>query len=502
MQAFSRNRIALIACATLHFAVTLVYSLTRLYSYKSSLRDIGVFNQIQWNLLHHGSMITTATVPFTAQHWLGYHFSPILLLLTPLYALWPVPELFQAVQSLLFAGTGMVLYYALQAAGAKPREAWAGSLLYWLNPYVLSAAIWDFHEIAFSIFLIALALWALCAQRFGAMLAALALLMLTKEHYGLSVAGFGFVWGIRYRDWKRGGALMAIGLAACVLVLAVIMPAFNGGVHPMMDASLNQNRYGWLANAGRNPLQALHNVLLGFGSNDIPGLLYLFGLLCGGLLLPLAAPLYLACGAGDILANLLSSSPFPRHMDAYHSAAIIPVVVIAAYHGYRRICETGWIRPERLHGALLALAFVFPCLFIDYPFTFWELSAPVLAADRQSIAQIERLLPPGRICAQINVGVFFSGRDFITPYPYGLDNAQAVVLRIANPYSPQSLGHFDNPYRGTMAQFAQSLRGLMQQPGWHITYWHAPWLVMERSPATQEESGIRREIVQQIDGIK
>jgi hypothetical protein len=225
-------------------------------------------------------------------------------------------------------------------------------------------------------------------------------------------------------------------------------------------------------------------------------------LLLGGLLLPLAAPLFLACAASDILANLLSSNPFPRLMAAYHSAAIIPAVIVAAYYGYRRVLQKQWIRPARFNCVLLGIAFLFPCLAMGYPFAFWELSTPVLAPDQQAIEQIRSVLPSGPICAQINIGVFFSGRDAITPYPYGLEKATAVVLRIENPYSAQSLGHFDNPFHGTNPEFAQSLHGLMQRADWHVTYWNAPWLVMKRGAAIRDEGSDRRAIEQRIDELK
>jgi uncharacterized membrane protein len=90
--------IALGLLALIHAAFTFVYALTRIYSYKASLLDIGLFDQLFWNILRHGTPITTATLPFTPQHWFGFHFSPLLFALVPFYSMWPHLETLQAAE--------------------------------------------------------------------------------------------------------------------------------------------------------------------------------------------------------------------------------------------------------------------------------------------------------------------------------------------------------------------------------------------------------------------
>lgn len=495
--------ISLVFLALLHAALTFLFALMRLYGFKASLLDIGLFDQVLWNMQYRGIPETTATLPFTPQHWFGFHFSPILFSLLPLYTCWPYPEMLQAVQSACFAAAGIPLFYAARACGANRAEAWACALLYWFNPLILGAALWDFHEIAFASLFIALAFWALCAKRFSAMLAALFLLLLTKEHYGIAAAGFGFLWGLRHGDWKRGIAVMAAGLAATAIILAVVMPHFHGAAHPMLTGEGNVvSRYSWLAAPWPEKLDTFTKLMLGDGSSQITGLMHLALLLLSGLLFPLAAPLYLAPAAADLLANLLSTNPMPRHNASYHAAACVPIFIVAGLQGYMWITSKQLASPKLLATTALALAAVMPlCGLTFFPFRVWELKLSDAKRDTQAISHIASLLGKGPVAAQANVGMFFSGRQAMYPFPNMLDKTDHVVLHLYQPFANPDQQHFNIPYGMNTRAYMEKLRDFMAESGWHVAYWNAPWLVMERGAATEDESNMRAAIGAAIDAL-
>lgn len=473
--------LALYIIALAHSLLTLAYALTRIYAYKASLLDIGLFDQLLWNLQHSGAPVTTATLPFTSQHWLGFHFSPLLFALLPFYALWPHMELFQVVQSLCFGLAGIPLFFAITSLGASRVGAWAFTLLYWASPLVLSAAIWDFHEIAFSTLFIAMALHALCAKRFAYLLMSLFLLLLTKEHYGVTVTGFGFLWGWHHRDWKRGTLLMILGVAATYCVLKIIMPHFSGGAHPMFSDEGNViSRYGWLAAPWAEKFQRFFGLFFGDGTPQVTGLLHIFLLLLSGLLLPLLAPLYLAPAAADMLANLLSSNPMPRHIASYHAAACIPVIMLAAAQGYMlTVQKLPRIRKPLIAAAAL-LALVMPVTGVTaLPFSIWELSAISLKQDsRQNDVVV--LLQDAPVSAQANIGMFFSQREAIYPFPHMLDRSNFVVLYLKHPFADVTRSNFNIPYGTDTDEFVKDVSTLLASNAWGIIYWDAPWLVLKR----------------------
>lgn len=484
-----------------HATLTFLFSLSRLYGGKASLLDVGLFDQVLWNLLHHGQPLTTATLPFTEQHWLGFHFSPILYTLLPFYALWPSPEFLQVVQSLLFAVAAIPLFLAFASMGLSLAEALFATMLYLCSPLLLAASLWDFHEIAFATFFMSWAIWAFTKKSFVWLCLFLALLLCTKEHYGVSVAGFGLLWGWHYKDWKRGGALMVAGVLSLYLVIAIIMPLFHGGQHAMFGNSSDVvGRYGWLFAAWQEKISTLHTLMLGDGTSQITGIMYLVLLLISGLLLPLAAPIWLAPAAADVLANLLSTNPMPRHTFSYHSASIIPVLIMAATQGYLQIVR---IIPNYRHyvvsiTGLLALLLLTSGL-ITLPFRFWEITLMPPGKEAHSISTVESLVGSGSLSAQPNIGIYFSQRRFISPFPHRLEQSDFAVLNLTQPFADPDRQHFNIPFGMDTRTYVSAVRQFLSKPDWHVALWQNRWLVMARGAPDKDETPQRLEIAHALD---
>jgi uncharacterized membrane protein len=490
-----KTKFLLIACALLYAAGICALSLTRLYTYKASLMDAGMLDQTMWNFLHHQGPTYTTSPPYTPQNWFGYHFSPIAMVMLPFYAVWPHWEVFEVTQSLCFAFTGVILFFALKQAGAKESEAWAGAFLYWLNPFVVAAGIWDFHEIAFANLFMAWGVWAVFARRFDWLLVACALLLLTKEHYGVSVAGFGFLWGWRHHEWKRAALVMLGGIAALALIFGYIVPGLHGGRHFMLEHTHDaMDRYSWLTEPWSKKLPFAWELLCDSGFN------YIFLLLLAGLFFPLAAPFYLAPAASDIIANLLCSTDFQRNLGSYHSATIIVVMIAAGYQG-KQFCS------HKLRHHPYAIAALATCSAIavfgltTLPVSGWELQSLRLHADRAALSAVDQVLPDGAISVQNNVGMFFSRRREIYPFPHGMEKTSAIVLYMNNPFTTAYMRSTRIAFGETPETYQADVDSLLKDTSWHIAYWEAPWLVMERGAAAKDESKAHADIRQSLDSM-
>ncbi len=96
------------------FAYTIIFSIVEIILYRSFrifTWDLGIFNQAFWNTLHGRLLYYTADIGIytTTGCYLAAHFSPILLLILPFYAIWPSGEI------LLIIGTFAVAVGALPA---------------------------------------------------------------------------------------------------------------------------------------------------------------------------------------------------------------------------------------------------------------------------------------------------------------------------------------------------------------------------------------------------
>jgi uncharacterized membrane protein len=494
----NRNNILLVVSALLYAAITCACALTRIYTYKSSMMDNGVINQTFWNVLHHGGLFFTVDPPYTPQHYLGLHFTPINLLLLPLYAAWPHIALFQIAQSVCFGLTGMLLFMAVKAAGGKDHEAWFCTLFYWVNPYVIAAILWDFHEIAFANVFIALTFWALFARRFTAFFLTLLLLLCVKEHYGLSVAGFGFLWGWRYGEWKRAIAIMILGIGALLVLIGFVIPAFHGGTHAMLMHSSNKilDRYGWMSDPWPEKIAFFRQSLLS------PGICYLIMMLAAGFFFPLFAPVYFFPAAADLAANMLSSNPFQRYMTAYYSASIVLVMIIAGYQGYCHCRATLHFKETRLFCGIAIIAIIILSSSLA-ALQGWEIRHLHARADSVAIAAVRSALPKGGVSAQNNVGIFFSDRKAIYSFPNGLEKSNAAVLYLDNPFINPSANNLTIAFGGEgPTQYFIDIETLLSSKDWHVAYWQAPWLVMKRGAEPTGADAMRGDIAAHLAQLK
>ncbi|MCL6422990.1 DUF2079 domain-containing protein [Brachybacterium sp. JHP9] len=189
--------------------------------------DLGIFSQ----LARSYAELRAPIVPIKGDEFnlLGDHFHPLLVLLGPVWAIWPSPLALLWVQALLFGVSAIPLTrLAIDRLGTGLGTT--AGLAYAFSFGLQSAADVQFHEIAFAVPLLAFSLTALLRER--PLTAALwaAPLVFVKEDLGLTVLALGLVIALRGTASRLTGlALAAWGLLWFVLATFVILPALNTG---------------------------------------------------------------------------------------------------------------------------------------------------------------------------------------------------------------------------------------------------------------------------------
>ena len=470
----SANKFFPLAALGLFAGFFIAVSLARFYGLMSQGLDLGVFDQLLWSITERGEMLSTLNAPYVERHWLGFHFSPALYLLAPLYFIAPHPETLIVLNVLLLSLVAVPVYMTARHWEATPVTAFLWSAATVVSPFSLSAMVWDFHEVAIAAPAIGFALYAVATKNFRLLLGMSALLLLTKEHYGLSVAGLGLLWSIEHGDRKRGARLAAGALLAMAIILFFIMPAFR-------DASLPiQSRFLWLADpfgqGGR------FYILLAFGAVFYLGLLML-----PFWFLPLYALAWLLPGASDLAVNILSSDNMMHSIYSYHSAVLVPVLSVAAMRAAGLLTARN-PRLKMIELAALTAINSFALGYANAPAplpgsaNLWETQLASLAhPHRAHIEAIGALVPPdAALSAQDNVGSFFTQRARVYDFPGGIDDADAVILHVRWPLAySQSL--FGAPFNLTGRAYSEAVSGLLHDPRWRITYWQDGWLVLQKN---------------------
>ncbi len=489
-----------LAAAALWAMYTASACIARLQHYGTFVADMGTF-RLSFQQMAEGLPPIISTIPpYIAQHHLfGMHFSPVLYLLVPFYAIWPHAELLFVAQSLLMASAAPLLFLLGRDRGITPRMAFCFALLALLNPFLLNAALNDFHEISFAVPLMCIGLRAVVRRKFSWLLLACAGLLLTKEHYGASVMGFGLLWTWQHRDWKRGGMLAAGGILSLALVVGIVIPHFNqGGTHPMIELGAT-NRYGWITLSWQAAEEAIRRL---FYSQLSVAFYFMMLLGCVGYF-PLLAPVFLLPGLADLLTNTLSSNGIMRLPIYYYSAPLVPVLLFASMAVWSMPAKL----PYRYKQLFLALALATSLAFL-IPGKLWERPLQwVQAEDRKNQERnMDQLLGAcARPLVQPNIFANLASTPHTRPFSLKFSpEADCIALHLDYPRNPKAVtgqGRFLSPYEPlSPIEYADQVREIAQDTSWRIVYWHTPWLFLRKAPleAALPQEETRREVLQQL----
>lgn len=160
---------------------------------------------------------------------LGDHFHPILVLLGPIWAIWPSGLALLWTQAVLLGVSVIpIARLAMERLGS-----WLGGLAgaaYVFSFGLQSAQDVQFHEIAFAVPLLAMSLTRLLRGRVISACVWAAALVFVKEDLGLTVAVLGAIIALRGRSHRLEGIGLACwGIGWFVLSTFVILPLLNTG---------------------------------------------------------------------------------------------------------------------------------------------------------------------------------------------------------------------------------------------------------------------------------
>ncbi len=330
----------------LYVAVFVTLTFLRHSTFNSYGYDLGIFDQVVWNSLQ-GRLFENSIMSF-APNFLGNHFSPILLALVPLYALWSDPRALLILQTLSLASATLPLYWYVRAQlGYK--LALVISLAYLLSPGLQYVNLYDFHEIALATPLLAFALFFLLRRRYLPLAVCLGIALLTKEEVTFIAVAFGLYILLKQRE-MRWGAVVLLGAAAWGgFVFRVGIPYFRAGEfyfvsrYTYLGATLTD-----MANTVfTHPIVLLTNLLIP------PKFEFVLHLLIPLAFLPLIGLEIFALAIPTFGYLLLSDNTNQFSIHAQYSAPLLPILFFAAAVAMRRLLARGLT--SRAVAALAAL---------------------------------------------------------------------------------------------------------------------------------------------------
>ncbi|MGW6959606.1 DUF2079 domain-containing protein [Streptomyces chartreusis] len=313
--------------------------------------DLGIFEQVIRSYAHLQAPIADLKGP--GFNILGDHFSPVTVLLAPVYRIFPSSITLLVAQAALFALSAVPVTRAAARLLGR-RQGLAIGVAYGLSWGLQQAVDFDFHEICFAVPLIAFSLEALLTRRWRAALLWALPLVLVKEDLGLTLTALALVVAWRARQQSPRAARWALGVAvfgvvALALTLLVVIPSFN--------SAGTYDYWNKVDESGGGPFDGLDTKLRTLAWLLIPTT----GLLA------LRSPILLVA-LPTIGWRFVSAYPQYWGTDWHYSAVLMPVVTFALVDALviHRNSTRAWLRsyvqhlPAAVAAASLALTTSLP----------------------------------------------------------------------------------------------------------------------------------------------
>jgi uncharacterized membrane protein len=232
--------------ALIYAAVTMYITIHLLHdSYNTNAFDLGIFTQeLKYTL--HGQILYS---PAIGGSQFAPHFSPVLLLLVPVYWLFPHAQTLLVVQAFLLAFGGYLIYVLASEYNYSHRASLILEGLYFINPLVWGVALFDFHEVAFAIPALLVMFLGLKRKNWFFFVTGLLFALATKEDVVIATGVFGFLLMISdYWQHKKVEKTSVIIFCAALLTYGtgVIVSRLASGGESARLLSYFTNRYAYI----------------------------------------------------------------------------------------------------------------------------------------------------------------------------------------------------------------------------------------------------------------
>ena len=453
-----------------------VYALVRFWTYNSSTYDLVIFDQAvrSYSRFHLPVSLAKGVHNGFGPHFsvLGDHFSPILVVLAPLYWIHDAPQTLLVAQAVLLAAAIPPLWiYAQRLVGVAGAYCVVG--VYALSWPVAAAVNFDFHETAFVPVLSAIMLERYqSGRRWQCVLAAVGLL-LVKEDMGLLVAGFGLYLLTRPGDRRLGLGFLLGGVAWTELATRVFIPASGGSAtYYWAYGALGSNMQRAAVHVLTHPWDAVAQLW-----TPHLKLTTMLWLVLPLLLLPLASPLTLAV-LPPLAARMLASS-FPNWWGEQYqyNVALVIILIAAGVDGAARLRRFKVDRFWPIAALIVTVVTVSQFAFGDALHrTFYQQTARTRAAARASAA-----VPSGVAVETANaIGPHVSDRTKVLLWD--------TTPRWA-PWVVADVGYHTFPFPSRAAQRARV--AMLEAAGYQIVYQSDGYIVLSKPSSVPNLSATR-----------
>ncbi len=337
----------LVSLIAVYVVVFSIFTAIEHYAFYTYAWDLGIFTQSLWTTVNRGQLFhyTIETYVNPSQNFLGAHFSPVLLLAVPVYALAQSPLTLLVFQSLIIGLAAFPIYWL--ARDKLHSKVWGlvFAAAYLLHPAVHSINCFDFHVEAFVPLFFLTAFYYFDKQKWLRGMV-FAILTLTTLEFApiliLALAAYLFLKTVfhgeklnRLDTLKKMAIPIALGLTSVAWFFIAFQVMYS--INPLKTVGLPGNWDLWGRSMGEVVLNVISNPIKAVCTmfNPIEKVYYVISMLAPLLFLPLLALGEFALATPWLVAALLSDyAPYYEYYYQYFGL-IVAQIFIAAIYGAR-----------------------------------------------------------------------------------------------------------------------------------------------------------------------
>lgn len=372
---------AVALCASIYCLIFSYISLSQYDRFGSSTFDLAIFDQAMWLIVHGKAPFVT----LRGVHILADHFSIVLYLIAPLYALLPSPKTLLVLQTIALAAGSLPLFAIARRILSDPRFALGVSVSYLCCPLVHMNNVSEFHPDAFGIPLILSAYAFVLSKKWAPYCISMLCIMLVKETAVIVALVMAvLIWPV---SRKMSAITVLIGAISAVVALLAVS-RFNHGVgtsyailyhssDPAEHYDTPSRAWSFLVHVLRDPLRSA----------------FVWDLFAPLAFLPLLTIRCLPVIFFFIVPAIISPLASMHFASSHRIAFTVPFLYLCACYGIRKVHGNG---NERSMAGLLAIFTLYTLSYsilhsIKSPF--WMTEDPGAAAYTREIAQALDRIP-------------------------------------------------------------------------------------------------------------
>jgi len=446
---FCRALIACCAAITLNALLFSVLSIRMHQAVNLGYTDSGVWAEALSNTLR-GRFLHSNTFPFG--NVLGDHFVPIILLLLPVFAVFPRHETLHVMHSVAISLGALPVFLLAWRRWRMALPAFLASVAYLLVPTTSNLVFsytYGFHPVALSIPLLLASFYFLVEGKLARFWIFTVLALMCNESVALAVALVPLFILFRLKRKRLAASVFVLGTAWLFLSVYLIIPHFKGGSPywqiEYLYSEVGGSAPGFVRHVAQHPVEVAKLAFTGRKLTFLLQLLVPLGLL------PLLSPAALAAAVPTAFFLLLGKRADLQSIASHNQSTLIPLLFLAAIDAIGflgrvqlRARNARHVLPLRaplitaLSGFVLTTSLV-SCYFFGY----WPFSRsfnPNLFKPSQRdllVKDLRRLIPrSASLCATDRVASHFVDQGDLLLFMGQPREAEYVLLDLKENWRP------------------------------------------------------------------